>query len=202
MKNLHRRTQLGLACIVFGLAGMSPVAYYRWLAPVTQPARPTVVAPINQQLALAAPSEHVIAGTPNHLDIPSLQLSLTVADGSFNEASGQWALSLDKAHFANITAKPNTKLGNTLIYGHYRPEVFASLHRIQPGSEVMVTTDNGYRFIYKLQSVRETSPNDTELFSYSGPPQLTLQTCSGSFFQNRQLFTFSFVRYEKVSQKA
>ncbi len=202
MKRLHTWTKLGLASLVLGLAGLSPVAYYRWVAPLNQPPVPTVVAPIDQQLAVVSPSERVIKGTPTHLDIPSLNMSLAVAEGSFNHATGQWTLSLNKAHFADITAPANTKMGNTLIYGHYRPEVFASLHRIAANSEAIVTTDNGYRFFYKLQAVHETSPSDTSMFAYNGPPQLTLQTCSGAFFQNRQLFTFTFERYETANQKA
>ena len=198
----QKRIKIGVACLIIGLAGLAPSVYYRWIAPVNQPAIPTAVAPINQQLAMAGPREQIIKGTPVHLDIPSLQLSLVVADGNFNQNTGQWTLSLDKAHFANISAPVNTKMGNTLIYGHYRPEVFASLHRIKPDSEAIVTTDNGYRFIYHLQAIHETSPSDTSLFAYTGPPQLTIQTCSGAFFQNRQLFTFSFVRYEKKSQNA
>jgi LPXTG-site transpeptidase (sortase) family protein len=84
------------------------------------------------------------------------------------------------------------------LYGHYRPEVFARLQLIKPGSEAIITTDNGYKFYYKLDHVNIVDPNDTSLFTYQGTPELTIQTCTGSFFQKRQLFTFTFEKYEKL----
>lgn len=195
---LSRLTKFGLICLLVAALGLLPAFYYRYISnSASTPGRPTIVAPINEELAKTT-EPTIVSGDPTHLDILSLQMSLTVTEGVFNEKTGQWTLSLNKAHYANLSAKPNNKAGNTLIYGHYRPEVFARLHLIKIGSEAQVTTNNGYKFIYKLQSVHETSPSDTSLFSYTGSPQLILQTCSGAWFQHRQLFTFQFVRYEKI----
>lgn len=199
MKKLHNRTKIGIVLTLVGLIGLSPIAYYRWLQPSLQIAKPTTVAPVNQTIAQAPPEKDIVSGHPNHLDIPSLNMSLAVSDGTFNAKTGQWTLSLDHAHYATISALPNSELGNTFIYGHYRPEVFARLHRIAIGSEATLTTDNGYKFIYKLQNVRETNPKDASIFAYQGAPQMTIQTCSGAWFQNRQFFTFSLVRYEPVA---
>ncbi len=198
MKHLHTATKIGLAMTLIGMLGLLlPFAYFRYLLPASQPSSPMVVAPINEQVSLAAAKETIVAGHPNHLYIPSLQMSLNVTDGTFNPKTGQWTLSLDHAHFATISAQPNSKMGNTFIYGHYRPEVFARLHRIAPGSEAKISTDNGYTFTYKLQQIRETNPNDTSVFAYQGSPIMTIQTCSGAWFQNRQFFTFTLVGYEK-----
>jgi hypothetical protein len=39
-------------------------------------------------------------------------------------------------------------------------------------------------------------PTDATLFEYKGKPILTIQTCSGVWYQNRQLFTFDLERTE------
>jgi hypothetical protein len=38
------------------------------------------------------------------------------------------------------------------------------------------------------------TPEDTSILNYKGPSMLTVQTCSGSFFEYRQLFSFKFNR--------
>jgi len=70
--------------------------------------------------------------------------------------------------------------------------VFSTLNRIKPGDEAIITTDNGHRFTYKFRAAYETNPSDDSLFHYQGSPILTVQTCSGLWYQNRQLFTFNF----------
>jgi len=194
---LRNRTKISLTLIVVGLLGLSPTVYFRWVQPNLQPSRPGTIAPVNQVISQAPAVEKVVSGHPNRIIIPSLNMSLPVTDGIYDEKTSKWNLSLDQAHYAIISALPNTKLGNTFIYGHYRPEVFARLHRAAIGSEARLQTDNGLTFIYKLESVRETHPKDTEIFAYQGAPQMTIQTCSGAWFQNRQFFTYSLVRYEK-----
>lgn len=194
----NNRNKISLALVLIGLLGLSPIAFYRWVQPILQPASPVAVAGVNQAIAQAPVVEQVVSGHPNHISIPSLSMSLPVTDGAYNEKTGKWDLSLDHAHYAVISALPNTKLGNTFIYGHYRPEVFARLHRITIGSEARLLTDNGLVFVYRLDNIRETNPKDVSIFAYDGAPKMTIQTCSGAWFQNRQFFTFSLVRYEKA----
>ena len=141
----------------------------------------------------ATESNKVITGEPATLDIPSVNINLPVIDGFYNSQSKAWTLTLDKAQYATITPAPNNQGGNTFIYGHNRWEVFYRLPKIQIGAEATITTTNHHKFIYKLSSVKTTSPNDTSLFTYKGPPMLTLQTCTGLWYQNRTLFSFQLV---------
>ncbi len=138
-------------------------------------------------------TKDVLQGKPSRLLIPRLSLDLPVADGVYNSKTKSWTLSKDKAHYALITALANNQAGNTFIYGHNRREVFANLARLQPGDTVVVHTDNGHTFTYNFRSAYDTNPNDDSLFFYRGKPVLTLQTCSGIWFQNRRLFTFDLV---------
>ncbi len=165
---------------------------------------PFIYMSIQQQQALAnavgstpiadapKPVPQAISGRPVHLSIPSLKISLTVIDGHYYPSSGQWTLTRDKAQYALPSVMPNDRSGNTLIYGHYRREVFARLHTIKPGAKAIVTTDNHYQFTYTFTGSESFSPTDASVFAYEGKPRLTLQTCSGAWMQHRQMYYFSF----------
>lgn len=144
-----------------------------------------------------APTE-VVSGKPVRIQIPSLNIDLNVAEGHYNSTNQTWTLSKDKAHYAVNTPLANNAEGNTFIYGHNRKAVFARLPHIKAGELAIVTTENGHSFTYKFRSAFETQPSDDSLFEYQGPAILTLQTCSGLWYQNRQLFTFDFVSVTDV----
>jgi LPXTG-site transpeptidase (sortase) family protein len=178
-------------CIIGGLLGLIPLRYFD----------------LKEKAALAQGSTSVsqtqlkpdaITGHPVAISIPSLNINLSVIDGTHNPRSGEWTLTTDKAQFATITTPPNNKTGNTLIYGHYRPEVFAYLHLIKPGGQAIITTDNGYKFTYNFINSQAVDPADTAIFKYKGAPRLTIQTCSGAFMQHRQLYYFKLSGYEKA----
>ena len=186
---------IGILLVLLGLLGVLPTLYYRHRdATVLNNAIPVANVP---QFTPDIKST-LVTGKPLELTIPSLNMHLSIVDGLYDAKTGQWTLSLNKAHYALLSTLPNNEAGNTLIYGHYRPEVFAYLHNIKHSAETIVQTENGYRFIYSFDSSQAVTPSDTSIFAYSGSPQLTLQTCSGAWFQNRQLYKFHFVRYEKV----
>jgi sortase (surface protein transpeptidase) len=180
-----------VALTSIGVMGMVPYANM-WNQHRTALAAPT---PVVQHAPLKPAA---ITGHPVRIVIPSLNKDLQVIDGVYNKNNGQWTLSLDKAQFATISAQPNNESGNTFIYGHYRREVFATLHTIQPGAQVYIDTDNGYRFMYTFTNTETKQPTDVDIFSYEGAPRLTIQTCSGAFFQNRQFFYFKYDGYEKI----
>lgn len=151
-------------------------------APLVPPAT------VNTQVA-SSDTETLIQDRPVRLVAPAIGLDIAIADGTYNYKNKTWTLSKDKAHYAVVTTQPNNKQGNTLIYGHNRHEVFAGLARLKPGDTVSVYTDNNHVFVYSFRAALDTKPSDDSIFKYSGKPILTLQTCSGIWFQNRRLFT-------------
>jgi len=154
-----------------------------------QPAVPSAVAAKSSIIKKAT-----ISGQPAHIDIPAVGVSDDIEPGYYNKTTKAWSLSLNKAEYATVTPEPNNGGGNTFIYGHNRWAVFYKLLKVQPGDEAIVTTANNHKFIYKLAYEHDTKPNDTSLFTYQGPPILTLQTCSGFWYQNRSLFVFNLVQ--------
>ena len=154
-----------------------------------EPATPPVKA-----MVWVPPKPNTIEGNPVRLDLPSLGLSLAVINGFYNTTTQTWTLTSDKVQYATITPPPNNDSGNTFLYGHYRSGVLATLHIIKPGAQAIITTDNGHTFTYTFVSSQVTDPNDDSVFTYKGAPILTIQTCSGLFFQNRQFFTFTLTK--------
>ena len=190
----HRKLRiLALLLITSGLLGLIPLNYYALKNKIALAHGSTI------ETVKLQPSSHLVSGRPSTLSIPSLNMNLQVTDGIYNPKNGQWTLSLDKAHFAAPSVVPNNETGNTLIYGHYRPEVFAYLHLIKPGAQAIINTDNGYQFSYTFESTEAMDPADTTIFSYHGKPRLTLQTCSGTFMQHRQMYYFHYDGFKKIN---
>lgn len=139
-----------------------------------------------------------ISGKPVQITVSSVTIDLSVAEGVYNQITGEWTLSSDKAHFATISSLANNKTGNTFIYGHNSSKVFQRLADVKVGDTAQIFTDSGYVLTYKYRQSVDVSPQDTTIFSYQGPAILTLQTCSGLWDQMRQLLTFDFVKAEKL----
>jgi LPXTG-site transpeptidase (sortase) family protein len=139
-------------------------------------------------------SANKIQGIPDELIIPNLNMDLPVVPGYYNARAGTWTLTLSEVQYATITPEPNNISGDTFLYGHYRQAVFTRLHTIPANAQAIVKTSNDRSFYYQLSSIRTTNPNDDSVFTYQGPPILTIQTCTGILFQYRQLYTFTFLK--------
>lgn len=194
---IYKRLRLlAILLVISGLAIIAPINYYAFKSKVAL-AQNSPTIPV--QHIQPKPSVTLVTGVPVAINIPSLKIDLQVIPGYYDSKSGQWTLTLDKAQFAEPSTQPNNEMGNTLIYGHYRPEVFAYLHHIVPGAQAIVTTDNGYEFTYTFEDSVAYSPTDTSIFTYTGAPRLTIQTCSGTFMQNRQMYYFKYDGYTKIA---
>lgn len=169
---------LGLATGLFYLHENSQSKYFS-----TQSANAQSLLPADRNTAS-------LSGTPVQIQIPSLKINLKVVPGYYYPATKSWSLSPDNAQYGIVTPMPNDKAGSTFIYAHALKGVFADLPNVKPGDVAIVTTDNHHTFTYVFRSSKNTSPGDTSLFNYKGKPILVLQTCSGLWYQNRQLFTF------------
>lgn len=139
-----------------------------------------------------------ISGRPVQVIAPKADISIRVKDGLYNHADQDWTISNDAAYYATITPKANNIGGNTFIYGHNSPEVFLRLDKLSQGDEVYLVTDNDTRFTYTLSTVRDVEPTDLSLFEYKGKPILTVQTCAGTWYEKRRLFTFTLKSVEEA----
>jgi LPXTG-site transpeptidase (sortase) family protein len=134
------------------------------------------------------------------IEVPSVGVTLPVIDGSYDKESNTWTLSHDKVQFDTASKQPNSRSGNTFIYGHATTQVFGPLLQLQPDALAYVTTDNGYVFTYKLTSHEVVDPTNVGVLNYSGPSRLMLQTCTGpTLSEFRQMFYFSYAGHKKLT---
>lgn len=134
----------------------------------------------------------VISGTPTRLVIPAVSIDLPTDPGTYDRASDSWSLSGYHAQYALSSALANDQSGETFIYGHNNPYVFWNLKYMHSGYQAMIYTSNGHEFLYTYTGTDALAPNDLSVLNYQGPPILTVQTCSGTFNQWRQMYHFDF----------
>lgn len=180
----------GIGLVVVGLALAANPALEYWRSKHVESVSASPFSVVASATPALPPQQQLVSGQPVRLQIPTLNIDLKVVDGYYNKTNKTWTLTKDMAHYATMTPQPNNKEGNTFIYAHNRKGVFQGLTGLKAGDQVIVTTDNGHTLTYAFRAAYETNPNDTALFEYKGTPILTLQTCSGVWYQNRQLFTF------------
>jgi len=188
MKISHVVNGAAALLITFGVVILVAGAYVRHQNAALQTQPQTATGITRQPLDPAS-----LSGQPVELRIDALHISNPVIDGFFNADQGQWTLTTDKVQFAALSIRPNDKQGLTFMYGHNRKEVFNRLPAITPGTIATIRTSNGHLFTYRFVSSQIVKPADASVFQYDGPPKLVLQTCTGLFYQNRQLFSFEFV---------
>lgn len=189
----------GLYLGTIGLIGYAAVSAYtpRPIALAKEPI--TTNEPQKIEPVKAAPPAFIpISGKPVRLIIPGSSIDLPIDEGFYNEADGSWTLSDSRLQYAMMTMLANNHSGNTFIYGHATDQVLGTLAKQPPavGAHAQIYTDNGHIFTYLFESSRSLTPDDTSIFNYSGPPILTVQTCTGSVSEWRTMFTFAF---EKVT---
>lgn len=139
------------------------------------------------------PSQKTVTGKPVRLIVASIKIDLPVDEGYYNETDKSWNISATKTQYAMPSMYANNIRGNTLIYGENNANVFYNLKQIQPGTLAQVYTDNGHIFTYKFRNQEQLKPDDVTVFDYQSYPMLTLQTCSGSFYEFRQMFYFKLI---------
>lgn len=193
MKKLRLHVLIGLILLIIGSVLLIGIIRSRETSVVIPP--PSNAQQLTKAAAPQSSSAPTISGQPTSVSIPSLAINLPIIPGYYNAKTQTWTLTDNSVQYATITPPPNNTGGNTFLYGHYRKSVFASLHNIQAGAQAIITTANGHSFYYQLASISVVNPDDSAgVFDYQGKPILTIQTCTGLFFQNRQLFTFNLER--------
>lgn len=140
----------------------------------------------------------ITAGEPVRITVPNLGIDLPIDEGQYDEANQTWTLSGYHAQFAMASVVANDFQGNTFIYGHNNPDVFGKLKQLTAGDTMQLYTDNGYVFSYTFTAYADLQPDDGSVFKYDGPPQATIQTCSGAWNELRRMYHFDFTEVHHV----
>jgi LPXTG-site transpeptidase (sortase) family protein len=158
--------------------------------------RTAIASSLPVEVAAEEPSKPILTGKPVRIVIPDVEIDLPIDEGRYNPADQSWSLSGYHAQYAMLTPLANNDNGNTFIYGHNNKYVFGPLKRINPGAIAKVYTDNNRVFSYTFQSTYAVTPDNTSILYYQGPSMLTVQTCSGAWNEQRQMYVFKFDKVE------
>jgi LPXTG-site transpeptidase (sortase) family protein len=176
---------------VAGLYLLMLLFAYCVFRPAILPSRP-VVALASPAPKPIAPEVKIVSGKPIRILIPDLNIDLPVDEGNYDPTDNSWTLSGYHAQFATPSMPANDHDGNTFIYGHNNKYVFGSLKHIIPGTVAKIYTDNDHIFSYIFESTVTVVPEDVSILNYKGPSIMTIQTCSGAWNEQRQMFKFNF----------
>ncbi|OGG00512.1 hypothetical protein A2Y99_03680 [Candidatus Gottesmanbacteria bacterium RBG_13_37_7] len=119
---------------------------------------------------------------PLRITVPDVAIDLPVKEATI--VKGYWEVFPDKAGFGTGSAYPGEK-GNLVIFAHAKEGLFGPLKNVKSGQNVYVFTINNW-YQYKIDSIREVYPSQTEVIGPTEEEVLTLYTCSG-FADNKRL---------------
>ncbi len=116
------------------------------------------------------------APKPQKLYIPKLGKVFYVSEG---QAEGdRWAIAETGVSYLSSSALPGT-LGNTVMYGHNKDDIFGYLYLVKAGDPVYAILDNGHFVKFTVAEEKEVTPKDVQVLEVSNDSRLTLFTCSG-----------------------
>lgn len=140
-----------------------PVNYVR------APERFEVIAPVG----LSIESAGIDAGIEN----------LRVVNGAMQDPSGPWVVAWYE-NLGSLGDIANVVMAGHIDYWNVGPAVFFNLANVQEGDPIVVEGDDGLRYPYTVEWVRQfdsaAMPLD-EVLGNTDEPSLTLITCGGAF---------------------
>ena len=118
---------------------------------------------------------------PLRIVIPDLSIDLPIVMAKI--VNGYWELSETTASHGMGSANPG-ELGNTVIFAHAREKLFLPLRKIKKDQNIYVLTPNNW-YRYKVEDIKEVTPDKIEVIAPSSDERLTLFTCSGFLDKKR-----------------
>ena len=119
---------------------------------------------------------------PKKLYIPKLAKALDIAQGQV--VNNRWTVSQTGVSYLSTSAIPG-QIGNSVIYGHNRPEILGGLTQVKNSDLVFVVMENGHIVKYRIIETRQIKPTQVEILNNSPDSRLTIYTCSGFLDQAR-----------------
>jgi LPXTG-site transpeptidase (sortase) family protein len=129
----------------------------------------------------ASPSKAIFSQYPTQIIIPSVGINLPVIPAQIKYDT--WEVSLAGASFGEGSFLPGNK-GNTVIFSHALPYLFANLVNLKKDQYIHVFTKNDW-FVYKVTEVFVVDPQNTNIIFSKNNYELTLFTCTGDNYTKR-----------------
>lgn len=120
-----------------------------------------------------------------HLELPSLATSLNIKQGLYDSVSRTWTLDQQNAFQIKEAATP-------IFYSHNKKGLFDQLAELKGGELLIVTTAVGERLNFRYVSYKTLDPEDAWILNEITKDQVILFTCTGLFFEARNIFYFQY----------
>lgn len=135
------------------------------------------------QPKISVVSEPKIQATaPIRISISSLSLTLPVEPTTIKD--GQWPTSQTGVSFLADSGRLGNQ-GNLIFYGHNWKTLLGNLNKIRVGDQISLSSSNGQDFLYTVDFIVETNPQDVSILADTSDERITLYTCSGLLDQKR-----------------
>lgn len=118
---------------------------------------------------------------PIRIIIPKI-FDLPIEKGEIDD--GFWTIP-EKLPAFLVGSTPPGKIGNTVIYGHAKEEVFGPLKDVQENDFIYLLTESKW-LRYKVQKIKEIRPDEVEIIYPTLKVTLTLYTCT-AFLDSKRL---------------
>lgn len=92
--------------------------------------------------------------------------------------NGHWTVDVAQATYLEQSARPGEN-GNIILYGHNKREILGNIRALKGGELITLTTTDGKEHQYKVATMKEVSPTDTDWLEPTDQEVLTLYTCAG-----------------------
>lgn len=127
---------------------------------------------------------------PVELRIASIGKNISLVKGFYSQSNTDWTLSDVEAQYI---AYEQSK--SFYIYGHNSTYIFGDLPQLQQGDQVSLVSLNNIVRKYAFTDKKTVTPYEVDVLNIQGKdPQLILQTCSGWYGQNRDVYYFVSVK--------
>ncbi|MDQ3099011.1 MAG: sortase [bacterium] len=121
-------------------------------------------------------------GKPKRFIVPSLSMGLPIV--SVPLKNDTWPVEEGVANFAEESSAFNGDTGNSVLFGHNKPDAFRPLNKLKVGESVYVQTSQ-YQFSYEVKDISTTNPKNIDVMKPGDKYELTLITCNGFFDEKR-----------------
>ncbi|MDR0360077.1 MAG: class F sortase [bacterium] len=143
----------------------------------------------------SAPASPGSVQTPARLSIPQAKVQAPVEQVGV-DAQGNMGVPSAPTNVAWYDRGPAPgQPGDAILNGHVDwttgPAVFANLRALQPGDEITVATQSGQQVRFKVTGSKAYDANTrppADLFATSGPPRISLITCTGPWDVGRKQY--------------
>jgi LPXTG-site transpeptidase (sortase) family protein len=144
--------------------------------------------PVNVDKALltAKTNKFQQKNPPVRIIIPDLNIDLPVKEAKV--VKGYWEVFPDSAGFGIGSSYPD-EVGNQVVFAHARKDLFLPLKSAKVSQLVYVMTKDKW-YSYKIETIKEVLPTQTEVIAPTKEITLTLYTCTG-FSDNKRLIVIA-----------